>query len=177
MATAANGGGETAPEAAADDSVAGSGSAAGAAPTGQERAWTATGWRPIPITSIGSGTTRGWNSDREWFNFSDNVDPWARWQPTEQTWNNRGYSNEDAWEHRDYKKKKDGEIPEWDGKSVHRTVYFRKIDLWAASTGVDKEDQAVRLLQKLSGEAFEKLENVKVDDASHMRMALNDSSS
>ena len=59
-----------------------------------------------------------------------------------------------------HNKKRDGDIPEWDGKSEHRTTYFRRIDLWAATTGVEPEDRGCRLLQKLKGEAFEKLENV-----------------
>ena len=37
---------------------------------------------------------------------------------------------------------------------------FRKVDLWAASTGVPPELRAIRLLQKLSGTAFDKLEHV-----------------
>jgi len=46
---------------------------------------------------------------------------------------------------------------------MHRTTYFRKIDLWTATTGVDKDKQALRLLQKLTGEAFDKMENLDVD--------------
>ena len=55
------------------------------------------------------------------------------------------------------KKLRDGDVPEWDGKT-HRTIYFRKIDLWAASTGVPPELRAFRLLQKLSGQVFDKRE-------------------
>ena len=58
------------------------------------------------------------------------------------------------------KKDRDGDIPEWDGKSCHRTTYFRKIDLWEATTGVDPNKRGLRLLTKLTGEAFEKLEHV-----------------
>ena len=55
---------------------------------------------------------------------------------SEDGWSNRSYGND-----RDYKsKKRDGDIPEWDGKSEHRTTHFRRIDLWAATTGVDPED-------------------------------------
>ena len=57
-------------------------------------------------------------------------------------------------------KDRDGDVPEWDGKEGHRTTYFRRIDLWTATTGVVPEKQGVRLLAKLTGEAFEKLENV-----------------
>ncbi len=59
-----------------------------------------------------------------------------------------------------HNKKRDGDVPEWDGKPEHRTTYFRRIDLWAATTGVEPEDGGCRLSQKLKGEAFEKLENV-----------------
>jgi hypothetical protein len=58
------------------------------------------------------------------------------------------------------KKDRDGDVPEWDGKASHRATYFRKIDLWIATTGVDPKKRGVRLLAKLTGEAFEKLENV-----------------
>ena len=59
---------------------------------------------------------------------------------------------------------KDGDVPEWDGKSEHRTTYFRRIDLWASTTGVPAKQRGCRLLQKLKGEAFEKLENVDPKD-------------
>ena len=56
----------------------------------------------------------------------------------------------------DHFRAKDGNVPEWDGKSVHRTVYFRKIDLWCATAGIDPDKRALRLLQELKGQAFEK---------------------
>ena len=68
---------------------------------------------------------------------------------------------------------RDGDIPEWDGKSTHRTVYFRKIDLWESTTGVPKFQRALRLLQKLTGDAFDKTEHLDtkklmVDDGVEM---------
>ena len=75
---------------------------------------------------------------------------------SEAAWSSRSYDRDKS----QYSKKRDGDIPEWDGKSEHRTTYFRRIDLWAATTGVDPEDRGCRLFQKLEGEAFEKLENV-----------------
>ncbi len=67
-----------------------------------------------------------------------------------------------GWNYRDDRNKdKDGDVPEWDGKSMHRTTYFRKIDLWVATTGVEPRKQGVRLLAKLTGEAFEKMETWK----------------
>ena len=55
-------------------------------------------------------------------------------------------------------------MPEWDGKSSHRTIYFWKIDLGATMTGVVAKKRGVRRLAKLTGEAFEKLENVNPKD-------------
>ena len=51
-------------------------------------------------------------------------------------WNSYGSNHKD-----DYHKDKDGDIPEWDGKSSHRTTYFRKIDIWEATTGVPGESE------------------------------------
>ena len=152
--------------------------AAGAAPTagGQtastETSWTDSGWKDIPVSNIGSGTSRAWNGTRGWFNYSGNVataepDAWASYNRRERdsdAWSSRKNDADDDWNAKERRKNKDGDVPDWDGKSMHRTVYFRKIDLWTATTGVVPEEQAVRLLQKLSGEAFEKLENVKVED-------------
>ena len=66
------------------------------------------------------------------------------------TWNNTDFDRKD----------RDGDVPEWDGKMSHRTTYFRKIDLCEATTGVEPKKRGIRLLAKLIGEAFEKLENV-----------------
>ena len=68
-------------------------------------------------------------------------------EPSEDAWSNKSYDRGNT----TYSKKRDGDIPEWDGKSEHRTTYFRRIDLWAATTGVDPEDCGCRLLQKLKG--------------------------
>ena len=80
------------------------------------------------------------------------------WAPGETSWD--GWST-NAWQ-LEIKKLRDGDVPEWDGKT-HRTVYFRKIDLWAASTGAPPELRATRSLQKLTGQAFDKLEHVDPD--------------
>ncbi len=133
----------------------------GQQPSSSEWSWTTEGWKNIPTASIGSGTLRAWNAAREWFTYSDNVattaqDPWASYQPG-------STRHDDDWASwKKPEKKKDGNVPEWDGKSEHRLVYFRKIDLWVATTGVETQDRAVRLLQELKGEAFEKLENIQV---------------
>ena len=85
------------------------------------------------------------------------------------SWHKAGWSRGSNENESEFKKR-DGDVPEWDGKSEHRTTYFRRIDLWAATTGVRPKDRGCRLLQKLKGEAFEKLENVdpqslKVEDS------------
>ena len=59
---------------------------------------------------------------------------------------------------------KDGDIPEWDGHKSHRSIYFRKIEIWEETTGVIPEERGVRLLGKLSGEAFEKMEHIRTKD-------------
>ena len=41
-----------------------------------------------------------------------------------------------------------------------RATYFRKIDLWVDTTGVEKSHQVTRLFQKLSGEAFDEMEHL-----------------
>ena len=82
-------------------------------------------------------------------------------------WNNNN-TNNSSWPKRP-DMKKDGDVPEWDGfkdgggKSMTRFQYFRKIDLWESTTGVKPEDRALRLVQKLSGDAFDKTENIKVE--------------
>ena len=63
-------------------------------------------------------------------------------QASEAGWSDRSHN-------KDNNKKRDGDIPEWDGKSEHRTTSFRRIDMWAATTGVEPEDRGCRLLQKL----------------------------
>jgi len=73
-------------------------------------------------------------------------------------WSEYHYNH--GWDRSDRHRNRDGDVPEWDGKSEHRTTYFRRIDLWALTTGVPPKDRGCRLLQKLSGEAFEKLENI-----------------
>ena len=128
-------------------------------------------------------TGYAWNRRKGYFLLPDNVveDPngakiWRhdsssyKYVIGDDLWDDEsGHVSEAGWSDKSYgygngkhnnNKKRDGDIPEWDGKSEHRTTYFRRIDLWAATTGVEPEDRGCRLLQKLKGEAFEKLENV-----------------
>ena len=103
----------------------------------------------------------------------DNNDPWRRWGQSPDA-RSEGRSegegsrewdgNYHRWEKDDKYRKRDGDIPEWDGKVMPRVNYFRKIDLWCETTGVPVEERAIRLLGKLTGEAFEKLDNVEPAD-------------
>ena len=77
----------------------------------------------VSQSSAGGATARSTNYEHEYTG-------WNRWH-------SGGYYYQD--------KPKDGDVPEWDG-TTHRTVYYRKIDLWAASTGVPPELRAIRLL-------------------------------
>ena len=56
------------------------------------------------------------------------------------------------------------EAPEWDGKSIPLLTYLRHIALWEAETRVPPERRGLRLLARLKGDAFDKLEMVKPDD-------------
>ena len=110
----------------------------------------------ISVQSVGNEWA--WTPERNWFTYhslnqssqavperQESNDLWQRYQPQ-------------PWERKD--KPKDGFVPEWDGRKMDRRTYFRKIDLWVATTGVKPEDRGLRLLQNLEGEAFEKLEDV-----------------
>ena len=59
------------------------------------------------------------------------------------------------------KRDRDGDIPEWDGERVDRRTYYRKIEVWEATTGLEPWKRAVRLLGRLSGKAFDKLSNIE----------------
>lgn len=138
----------------------------------REWAWTSTGWRWIATTSIGTdGTSKGWSASRQWFRFVDTTEYYSmngEYQSGYSSYGNSwGNYNSNSYRDRDNGfggRSKDGDVPEWDGKSMHRTTYFRKIDLWVATTGVDEDKQGLRLLQKLTGEAFEKMENMDVGE-------------
>ena len=129
----------------------------------QVRIWLyGAGWvdRPSDVLSR-EGSSWAWTEIRGWFGFEDPRteptpsaytdydlpneadDMWRSYNPT--TRNHR----EEAWPQRPWRpreddRRKDGNVPEWDGKSTERSVYFRKIDLWRATTGVKPEEQGIR---------------------------------
>ena len=111
-----------------------------------------TSWEIPEEAEAASDPWAGAEPTGQWVDYSAE-DPWGGWRGS-RTWTQ--HDGRDS----DNKKDKDGDVPEWDGKTTHRNVYFRKIDIWVATTGVSPEKQALRLLQKLTGEAFEKLDNV-----------------
>ena len=121
------------------------------------------GWTQLPTDAV-----RG---DGGLWAYFDESDSWEEFgsatfeadvaaMPAQQTWNpgKGGYGGQQPY------REKDGDIPEWDGHKSHRSVYFRKIEIWEETTGVPVQERGVRLLGKLSGEAFEKLENIKTKD-------------
>ena len=126
-----------------------------------EYVWTRVhGWRQLTAAELPqAGDAWAWSAERSWLQFDDPeglLD--GAWDAS-----NSGLPNiptyEPSWTggwgrggNGHQRQDKDGDVPEWDGKSMHRTTYFRKIDLWVATTGVEREKQAIRLLQKLSGE-------------------------
>ena len=101
-------------------------------------------WMNNADISRNQGDSWGWVQSMGWFNLesrllhnggSSNGDPWANycgskqssgtpWAPGETSWD-RWSTN--AWQYAS-KKLRDGDVPEWDGKT-HRTIYFHKIDL------------------------------------------------
>ena len=59
---------------------------------------------------------------------------------------------------------KEDDPPSWDGKSMPRSDYFRKIRIWEATTRMDCERRGPKLLAGLSGVAFYKMEMVEPED-------------
>ena len=57
-------------------------------------------------------------------------------------------------------KERDDIIPEWDGKSFSLKVYKRKVQLYEASTHTPASRCGCKLLQKLTGDAFDKTEHL-----------------
>ena len=123
------------------------------------RIWYDNMWGYIwPNVISDEGDAWGWDYSRGWFRFqrclgtgipnfiSEDHPRWA---------GNRRTSGTDISGYKD----RDGDVPEWDGTTL-RSVYFRKIDLWAVTTGVPPEKRALRLLQKLTGHAFDKTEHL-----------------
>ena len=147
------------------------------------------GWVVRPTADVlREGSSWAWTNERGWFQFEDsqtsasgpasNTDnedgnPWGSYQRTTQDYpTGRGWASSPGWSQEDHRRK-DGDVPEWDGKSSERSVYFRRIDLWMATTGVRKEEQAIRLLQRLTGEAFQKLENMDAETLRHPTRSRN----
>ena len=97
------------------------------------------GWRKLPDDAeYGDGPYWGWSAEEQWFQFSTS-------EGFGSVSSRKGGSSESS-AVRDEWKEKEGNIPTWDGKTGHRTLYFRKIDLWCATTGCLKTKRAIKLL-------------------------------
>ena len=135
----------------------------------------AAGWIKVPNTSIsfldGSGDAKVWVSKQNVWGY---VPEDVIWQATpESSVLNTGTPEvadledwyTDGWKSK-YKEpqEKESDIPEWDGVSISRTQFFRKIQIWESITRMPKDRRGVKLLARLTGDAFEKLENVNPGD-------------
>ena len=58
-------------------------------------------------------------------------------------------------------------IPEWDGKSFSLNVYKRKVRLYEASSQTPASRRGCKLLQKLTGDAFDKTEHLDPNTLVH----------
>ena len=112
-------------------------------------------------------------------------DPPQRWQATEwhdggswSSWTpNRGshfgWGSDWGWydgansqqeQRQDKDHSKDVDPPEWDGTSIPLLTYLRHVSIWEAETKVPKEKRGLRLLAKLKGQAFDKLEMIEPEE-------------
>ena len=125
--------------------------------------WKQDGWLKLPLDAeeVDEGGTKVWHHElSRWMRVTgEGLDPdtsVSASQPSRAAES----STQSKWEvikGRD----RDGDIPEFDGKNMDRRTYYRKIEIWEATTGIEPSKRGPRLLGKMSGEAFEKLENVK----------------
>ena len=67
---------------------------------------------------------------------------------------------DDSDDPRELRALKEGDVPRWNGTDLSRRMYYRKVDMWALSTGIPPRHRAIRLLQNLSGDAQMKMEHV-----------------
>ena len=110
---------------------------------------------PVGATLGEGGEFRAWSHNAQtWIEFSL-PGPWPETETTmppgldgvqeyyddDRDWERparKGYGKGGGWWNSEWNKKKDGDIPEWDGKTSNRQTYFRKIDIWESTTGVQK---------------------------------------
>jgi len=120
--------------------------------------------RSQPTVEDGSGAGSGTTSrpDDSWWRSRSWSESWYQPRGGPASGHSGGWSwgwsqpTEDAGKEKD----RDDEVPGWDGKSVPIQTYFRSIDIWLAGTRMAPERRGVKLLGKLTGDAFEKMELV-----------------
>ena len=120
------------------------------------------GWARVRYGTLGTGTHWVWTSASGWTRYTTPTedveaaamhtestsshsaepapapatDAWAGWHGSGSAYYDYSWK---TWSYDSYRPKdKEGDVPEWDGRSMHRTIYFRKVDLWVATTGVTK---------------------------------------
>ena len=101
-------------------------------------------------------------SDSDWRSSWSSSNGWNDESWRSRSWWNWGSSD---WHHKESygysaKRGKDDDVPTWDGKTLPLKTYFRKIDIWLVGTRMEPELRGVKLLEKLTGDAFDKLELV-----------------
>ena len=119
--------------------------------------WKQDGWLKLPLDAeeVDEGGTKVWHHElSRWMRVTgEGLDPdtsVSASQPSRAAES----STQSKWEvikGRD----RDGDIPEFDGKNMDRRTYYRKIEIWEATTGIEPSKRGPRLLGKMSGEAFE----------------------
>ena len=104
------------------------------------------------------GRQAWWSRDQRDIPWEDTV------SENEQKWNDTDGWNQHQSSYGSKRGGKDAEPPEWDGKSDLLSKYIRKVQIWTATTHTSPYQQGLRLLNKLTGDAFEKMELVEPRD-------------
>ena len=140
-----------APEAGADGGTAAQQQQAAGGAAAEQQQSTPLADRAEQQAGSNEGRRSGWPSSQSWY---------------DESWRSRSGWNWDSeyWHHKESdwsaKYSKDEDVPSWDGESSPLKTYFRKIDIWLVGTRTEPERRALRLLESLTGDAFDKLELV-----------------
>ena len=106
-------------------------------------------------TSEAAGSQAG-DGHRDWTGYGGRWNDWGH----SESWNHRDW-NSTPWRDNSGKGGKDDEPPDWDGKSEPLLKYLRQIDIWVEGTKMEPERRGVKLLGKLKGDAFDKMELIE----------------
>ena len=93
------------------------------------------------------------------YNWS-NQDWWRNWNGNWGNWGYGQWGGGDSYGGQSYDRPRDDDPPEWDGTSTPMLSYFRSIRIWEAGTKMELERRGVKLLGKLTGDAFSKTEMI-----------------